>query len=90
MLFRSDGMLFVFEQPQPLCFWMKNTPTALTIAFITDDGTIANLADMKPQTEDPHCSKGPVRYTLEMKQGWFAQRGIKAGFKLKGAPFGSK
>lgn len=83
----NDGMLFVFEQPQPLCFWMKNTPTPLTIAFIADDGSIVNLADMQPFTESPHCSTAPVRFTLEMKQGWFAQHGIKAGFTLRGAPF---
>jgi hypothetical protein len=92
LMFRRDldtneGMLFVFDQPSPQCFWMKNTPTALTIAFIADDGTIVNLADMQPLSERSHCSAQPVRYTLEMNQGWFAKRGIKAGFKLGGAPF---
>jgi uncharacterized membrane protein (UPF0127 family) len=85
-----EGMLFVFEQASPQCFWMKNTLLALTAAFIADDGTIVNLADMKPQTEDSHCSAKPVRYVLEMNQGWFARRGIKAGSKLTGAPFGSR
>ncbi len=83
----NDGMLFVFEQPSRQCFWMKNTPTPLSIAFIADDGTIVNLADMAPETEQSHCSAKPVRYALEMNQGWFAQRGIKAGSKLGGAPF---
>ncbi len=83
----NDGMLFVFDAPSPQCFWMKNTPTALTIAFVADDGSIVNLADMAPQSEDSHCSAKPVRFTLEMRQGWFAKRGIKAGFKLLGAPF---
>lgn len=82
-----DGMLFVFEEPMPQCFWMKNTPTPLTIAFIADDGSIVNLADMKPFDESSHCSAKPVRYVLEMHQGWFAKRGIKAGFKLSGPPF---
>ena len=83
-----EGMLFVFEQPATQCFWMRNTLLPLTAAFVADDGTIVNLADMKPQTEDSHCSAKPVRYVLEMNQGWFAKRGIKAGFKVKGAPFG--
>lgn len=83
----NDGMLFVFERATPQCFWMKNTPTALTIAFIADDGTIVNLADMAPFSEQSHCSARPVRYTLEMHQGWFAKRGIKAGFRIGGAPF---
>jgi uncharacterized membrane protein (UPF0127 family) len=57
---------------------------------VTDDGTIVNLADMKPQTTNSHCSEKPVRYVLEMNQGWFAQRGIKAGFKLRGQPFDAR
>jgi uncharacterized membrane protein (UPF0127 family) len=83
----QEGMLFVFEEPQPQCFWMRNTPTALTIAFVADNGRIVNLADMKPFDESSHCSTLPVRYVLEMNQGWFAKRGIKPGFKLTGAPF---
>jgi hypothetical protein len=66
---------------------MKNTLIPLTAAFITDDGTITNLEDMKPQTLDSHCSSRPVRFVLEMNQGWFAKRGFKAGFKLSGPPF---
>jgi uncharacterized membrane protein (UPF0127 family) len=82
-----EGMLFIFEQPSNLCFWMKNTLLPLTAAFVADDGTIVNLADMKPQTTDSHCATKPVRYVLEMNQGWFAKRGIKAGSKLAGVPF---
>lgn len=83
----NEGMLFVFERPEPQCFWMKNTLLPLTAAFIADDGTIVNLADMQPQTEKSHCSARPVRFVLEMNQGWFAKRGLKAGFRLAGAPF---
>ncbi|MGE8691301.1 MAG: DUF192 domain-containing protein [Achromobacter sp.] len=82
----NDGMLFVFEQPDVQCFWMRNTILPLSIAFIADDGTIVNIEDMAPQTEDPHCAKKPVRYALEMAQGWFEQHGIKAGKKLDGLP----
>lgn len=85
-----EGMLFVFEQPATQCFWMRNTLLPLTAAFVADDGTIVNLADMKPQTEDSHCSAKPVRYVLEMNQGWFGKKGIKAGFKLGGAPFSKR
>lgn len=82
-----EGMLFVFEQAAPQCFWMKNTLLPLSIAFLADDGTVVNIADMKPQTLDSHCSAKPVRYALEMNQGWFAKRGIQTGAKLSGAPF---
>jgi uncharacterized membrane protein (UPF0127 family) len=83
----SEGMLFVFEQASEQCFWMKNTLIPLTAAFVADDGTIVNLADMKPQSTDSHCSTKPVRYVLEMNQGWFDKKGIKAGSKLSGRPF---
>ncbi len=83
-----EGMLFVFDQPSMQCFWMKNTLLPLSAAFIADDGSIVNIVDMKPQTLDSHCSAKPVRFVLEMNQGWFAKRKIGAGFKLTGKPFG--
>lgn len=84
---QHEGMLFVFEQPSQQCFWMKNTLLPLTAAFVADDGTIVNLADMKPQTTESHCSVQPVRYVLEMNKGWFAKKGIKAGARLNGTLF---
>ncbi len=83
----NEGMLFVFEQAGVQCFWMQNTLLPLTAAFVDDDGTIVNLADMQPQTTDSHCSAKPVRYVLEMHQGWFAKRGIQAGHRLAGEMF---
>ncbi|MBC8057467.1 MAG: DUF192 domain-containing protein [Rhizobiales bacterium] len=83
----NDGMLFIFERPGQQCFWMKNTLLPLAIAFIGDDGSIANIEEMKPQTLDSHCSAKEVRYVLEMNEGWFAKRGIKAGMKVQGGPF---
>ena len=83
----SEGMLFVFQNPSRQCFWMKNTLLPLTAAFVADDGTIVNLADMKPQTTDSHCSEKPVRFVLEMHQGWFAKKGLKAGSRLSGVAF---
>ena len=86
----NAGMLFVFDVEGAQCFWMKNTLLPLSIAFIADDGTIVGLADMQPRDLDNHCSPKPVRYALEMNQGWFAKRGIKPGAKLQGGPFGAK
>ena len=83
----NEGMLFVFEQASGQCFWMKNTLLPLTAAFVADDGTIINLADMQPQSLDSHCSARPVRYVLEMNKGWFEKRGLKAGARLSGPPF---
>jgi uncharacterized membrane protein (UPF0127 family) len=83
----GEGMLFAFEQAAQQCFWMKNTLLPLTAAFVADDGTIVNLADMKPLSTESHCSSKPVRYVLEMNQGWFGQKGLKAGSKLSGPVF---
>ncbi len=83
----NDGMLFVFERPSQQCFWMKNTLIALSVAFLGDDGSVVNIDDMKPQTLEGHCSTKPVRFVLEMNEGWFAKRGIKPGSRLRGAPF---
>jgi uncharacterized protein len=84
---QHEGMLFVFERPATQCFWMKNTLIPLTAAFIEDDGTVVNLVDMKPKTTDSHCSVRPVRYVLEMNQGWFAKKRIQAGYKLTSPVF---
>ena len=83
----NDGMIFVFERAGTQCFWMKNTLLPLTAAFVADDGTIVNLADMKPQTTDSHCSEKPVRFVLEMHQGWFTKKGLNAGSRLRGVVF---
>lgn len=82
----SHGMLFVFEQAEQQCFWMRNTPLPLTIAFIADDGKIVNFADMTPFSEQAHCSAQPVRYALEMEQGWFKKRGVLVGDPITGGP----
>jgi uncharacterized protein len=84
---QHEGMLFVFERPTIQCFWMKDTLLPLSVAFIADDGTVVNLADMKPLALDSHCSDKPVRFVLEMNQGWFAKKGVKPGTKLAGDPF---
>jgi uncharacterized membrane protein (UPF0127 family) len=83
-LLPDHGMLFVFDEPQPLAFWMKNTYIPLSIAFIGRDRRILNIEDMAPQTEMTHDSRGPAMYALEMKKGWFAQLGIGAGDRVEG------
>jgi uncharacterized membrane protein (UPF0127 family) len=82
----DHGMLFVYDRSQPLTFWMKNTYVALSIAFIAPDGRIINIEDMKIQTLESHESRGPAMYALEMKKGWFAERGIGPGAVVKGLP----
>ena len=81
---QDHGMLFVFEAPQPLAFWMKNTYVPLSIAFVDPGGRILNIEDMRPQDESTHWSKGPALYAIEMRRGWFAAKGIGAGDVVDG------
>jgi len=83
----NEGMLFIFDRPQQQCFWMKDTLLPLSAAFLADDGSIVNIEKMEPEALEIHCSTKPVRFVLEMNQGWFAARGIAAGARIQGAPF---
>ena len=80
----NEGMVFVFPGRDTQCMWMKNTLLPLSVAFIDEAGVVLNIEDMKPQTEDSHCSTKPARYALEMNQGWFKTRNIKPGAKILG------
>lgn len=82
----DQGMLFVFDAVRPLSFWMRNTYIPLSIAFIDADGRILNIEDMAPKDERSTWSAGPALYALEMKKGWFAEKGIAAGALVKGLP----
>ena len=86
---QHEGMLFIFPEAKQQCFWMKNTLIPLTAAFVADDGTVVNLEDMQPKTTQSHCSTKPVRFVLEVNQGWFMKKGLKAGVRLVGPPFKS-
>jgi hypothetical protein len=81
---KEEGMLFVFPDEASRSFWMKNTILPLSIAFLDRSGTILNIAEMLPQTENPHFSKGPAVYALEMNAGWFAKSGVGVGSKVEG------
>lgn len=83
---QQQGMLFLFGSRGTQCMWMRNTLIPLAVAFLRDDGTIVNIAEMQPKTEDSHCSSEPVAAALEMNAGWFAQRGIKPGARIHGMP----
>jgi hypothetical protein len=81
---QGAGMLFVFDERAGHCMWMKNTLIPLSVAFIDERGQIVNIADMQPLDETSHCASRPVRYALEMNQGWFKKRGIAAGSLIQG------
>lgn len=80
----NRAMLFVFEGQAIHCFWMRNTLVPLSIAFLRDDGSIVNIRDMQPQQDTQHCPEEPVRYALEVNQGWFDKRNIKPNHLVRG------
>lgn len=80
------GMLFVFPEPQPLSFWMRNTYIPLSIAYIDAEGRILNVEDMAPRDETGIPSRGLALYALEMRKGWFAERRLGPGTRVTGLP----
>ena len=80
---KNDAMLFVYEKPSRLSFWMKNTFVPLSIAFIDGDHRIVHIEDMAPQTTTSHRSSKPALYALEVNRGWFDERGITVGAKVE-------
>lgn len=78
----NHGMLFVWPREQRVAMWMKNTRIPLSVAFISDDFRILNIADMEPHSLRAHSSRGPARYALEVNQGWFARNGVKEGARV--------
>ena len=82
----DEGMLFIHDEPIEACFWMKNTPLDLSIAFVDDDGKVLNVEEMSAGSLEGICAVGLARFVLEMNKGWFAQRGISSGSILTGLP----
>jgi uncharacterized membrane protein (UPF0127 family) len=84
----NAGMLFLYPKPQPVQFWMKNTPLSLDIVFVRADGTIAHIAESTiPMSEDLIPSGEPVRAVLEVKAGTMRQLGVTAGDRLRNAAY---
>lgn len=78
------GMLFSYDHPQILSFWMKNTTTPLSIAFVDPSGRISEICDLQPNDESHVSSSSPCRWALETNRGWFVERCIRIGSKIAG------
>jgi len=81
---KNRGMIFVFPETAIHCFWMKNTPLPLSIAFLDESGRIVGIDEMAPETETSHCPPRPARFALEMDAGWFKAHGIRPGNTIGG------
>src|SRR5690606_5938912 len=67
----DQGMIFVFDQPQPLSFWMQNTLVPLDIAYVDSTGRIFKTYTMQAlDTTSDYSSKGNAKYAIELKAGW--------------------
>src|SRR5450432_203973 len=76
----DGGMLFDYDPPQSISFWMKNTYLSLDIIFIDANGAILNItANTTPLSLQPLPSSGEVRGVLEVIAGTTARLGIKPG-----------
>ena len=89
MMFRTNmdemtGMIFVFQRPLQVAFWMKNCPLPLSCAYVTPDGAIAEIHDLEPfNTNSVVADSSDIQYVLEVNQGWFGRHHIATGTIVK-------
>lgn len=79
----DQGMLFVYDSPRRMSFWMRNTVIPLSIAYIDEQGIITQIEDMEPLSEESVPSRLPVQYALEVNQGRFEELGIRPGDRVE-------
>lgn len=79
----DHGMIFFFDPPRRVSFWMKNTLIPLSVAFLDESGVILEILPLQPLSERiVFSSSDRVRYAIEMEQGWFDLKGIRVGDKV--------
>ncbi|MCY4334080.1 MAG: DUF192 domain-containing protein [Litoreibacter sp.] len=82
---RMSGMLFIYEAPQPLAFWMRNTLIPLDMIFLDETGTVAHIHENAvPLDETPISGgPGPLLSVLEINGGMASRLGISIGSQLR-------
>ncbi|HVZ65588.1 MAG TPA: DUF192 domain-containing protein [Lacunisphaera sp.] len=80
----DEGMLFVFDRPQPMGFWMRNTELPLDIGYFDHEGVLKEIYPMYPHDERTVSSRSrEIQFCLEMNQGWYRQNGVRPGSRLE-------
>jgi uncharacterized protein len=79
----GTGMLFVFDRPDVQGVWMKDTYVPLDVAFIDASNRVVSIEALEPLDETVVWSPEPVLFVLEVRQGWFAERGIAPGQRAR-------
>ncbi|MBI1181791.1 MAG: DUF192 domain-containing protein [Alphaproteobacteria bacterium] len=84
----TEGMLFVFENPRFVTFWMKNTPIPLDMLFVDEGGTVTQIVtSTTPYSLDPIPSDGAAKAVLELNGGAATRLGIARGDHLRHPAF---
>lgn len=81
----KTGMLFVFDAPSPLSFWMRNTLIPLDILYFDGEGRFVSSATMLPCPEGPcplYPSQGPAKYALEVPMGFIREEQVGPGWRI--------
>ncbi|HEX6425396.1 MAG TPA: DUF192 domain-containing protein [Acidimicrobiales bacterium] len=81
-----DGMVFVWDTDVESGFWMRNTPTPLSIAWFDADGDFVSDTDMEPCPDRDDCPMyppaGPYRFAIEVFRGDLDALGVGPGSRL--------
>lgn len=80
----GHGMLFYLDDDSMPCFWMKNTYVPLSLAFINKHYQVVQIEQLQPESLSHVCAMQPIRYALEVPQGWFNEQGIDIGMLVEG------
>lgn len=78
----DEGMIFLYDRPQQMSFWMRNCEFPQDIGFFDAEGKLKEVYPMYPHDERPVQSLGVRQFALEMNQGWYRQHGLKLGDAL--------
>jgi uncharacterized membrane protein (UPF0127 family) len=79
----KSGMIFLYDPPQRVGMWMRNTYIPLDMVFITAEGTVRRIeADTEPFSTDLIRSGGEVAAVLELNAGQAAKIGVKPGDRV--------
>lgn len=82
---RTAGMLFIYDTPEPLSFWMRNTLISLDLLFLDETGTVVSIHENAVPLDETPISGGddPLLAVLEINGGLSKQLGITVGTQLR-------
>lgn len=76
----DGGMLFPYQRPRRMSFWMANTPLPLDIGFFDGEGVLREIHRMVPfDRSRTTSSSDEIQFALEMNRGWFSGHGLRPG-----------